>query len=1433
MSKGWVFLPFQATMLAVLALAFGDLATVAGEVQTYGGTANHPGFASAAGLKNLALGSLCAPEPFCHLLIDGSTKGFERHANMFTAHRGLRGRKGPGSAAANGTGIEAGDMQAVAAATSAKEVQRFHLFLNHHPYVARIIVYLSPSAASGLPRMHSKKLELKIMAWTKEDRALAHAGHPLGPPSLFWDKPVDEDEEEEEWPDTSEDEKHLLRGRSIMLDVGHMIVAVAVEWARSDDGLEPGLEITEVAVMSSFDDSETEDELDDSVLDELLQETEEEEADVLLHSRKASAILTDRLGGEVTSNVLGTAYEGESKRFVSTSRHSLVAGRVAPRTSPSDEKLPARESHGQKRPLRTTMAPVQDDASELPSTDNSALVGLSQSHFADRPQANSFLSKGSGEGVTPRVKALIGSGLPATCLLVSVLGVAAVLLPKLLRKDQEDRAYDRLPEADLEESHLAEGISGRGWIHESMSNDDAALPTVAAGSSDTTTGSASTSRSTSPAGRGARSTESEPEGEPPGEAPASSQQDPEDLNQRSGFRGRGPILCTNRMQTSSPEGHTCTEVGTISKAQVPRLPVGHNTPQTVRGQVMLLYASPLCYLDQDRRPRPMVQIPFEKEWGVIVQAHNEAKAALREGHCGALSRRATGGRCGWFRPGASMAAGPLTAGSLQRMVAPASAWAAASVLQLSAHGDRGRLVLEACQDGKGTATAHCLSSEALTSMLELRNAAGQCKTGGLRLLILNCCSLRAAGAQFAQGGIPHVICCAADLMDSASLIFLFTLYSSLFQGSTVSRAFLSAKVALCSSSEAAAQAVAQHFVLLPEDKDHDEVLFPPEWIRAPIEGPLGMLGSSDSGGALTSSGRLEGLTPPPADGNGSSTESTEEASTSGAEPRSSAESNSRIGCSSPEESTSSSDCDTTSSGGVIEDDEWLPPQPDLSSRANSAREARLNRLLDFRGRSPLATGQRRGQRGSARTEPSTSGPTPLGRGLKPRRSTSTANLPEGPLCSPFAWSVPAMPEDFLGRAVDVWHVLRYLSTRRAVVVCGAEGQDHGVGKTAVLDAVHRSYVLQMGGVCIAVPMRSLSQYEIAGAGAGGWIEKIQSAVTRVHRECRERWTASTRAPPTSMTPLRVRSSSSTGNCQNTWRRRAHRGPCILKSVGSAVRHGFHPLSDPVAAQPQLDELIEDLMSLTSLCEVRRQDRPAGVVLLLDECDHLIQQEHFQAAIADVLHRCPLLRIVLSTHQRMVGTAGGHFKVVHHAIEGLPPREAARLFLRRAQRVLRWGELAGAELLCKGGRDARSPVVINQATENEVLQLVATHPAVAAQCGNPRRLIELASRVGPSLPTLWDLAPLEVQTPLARLPTQAPRAAHARVAVPPAPQVMGACHLGVPIAPQVCVQASASCIAFSAPCTAITREHQVAESEMAPLLGMLSYNESGNGSPAQP
>mmetsp|Transcript_63730 Transcript_63730/g.137035 ORF Transcript_63730/g.137035 Transcript_63730/m.137035 type:complete len:1283 (+) Transcript_63730:98-3946(+) len=762
---------------------------------------------------------------------------------------------------------------------------------------------------------------------------------------------------------------------------------------------------------------------------------------------------------------------------------------------------------------------------------------------------------------------------------------------------------------------------------------------------------------------------------------------------------------------------------------------------SARGRVVMLYASPLCYRDPEHGPTPMPTLPFEREWEVLMQAHDLAAAALREaaapGHPGTGTATPGGGlgrATRWRRPGVSLAAQPLTAGSLQRALAPVAAGGAARVLHISAHGARNCLVLEDSADQRPL-TAHLLSCGQLREMLQLRGiSAGQGGSSGVRLVLLNACSLRAAGAEFAESGVPHVIGSSASLRDSASCVFLRALYGSLFQGSSVVRAFEAGRVALRSDAEAATRAAAEDFYLLPEGADHAEVLFQlqSKHLAASAAAEARQLPAAAKESSLH-------LGPPGQEectlGHGHSSSDGE-------------------GSSSPREagrrSGGSSDSGGSLGSGSLEDG-W-------GTTSSGEEEGAMQRLTSGLRTAASSAAGRCQQLGNAMAAPLGSGrsgvtgersPRPVAPQL-PRRSRGTSEqsvqMSAAAVLSPFGKVGCATPEDFLGRALDAWVVLQHLSARRAVVLCGAPGEDHGVGKSAVLDAVHRAFVLQMGGVCVHV--RSLGKVAVGGGGAC-WIETATAAVRAVSRECQTQWWPG--ATPRSLAWGRSRGGSGPlVRRRGSLAREGAGGGGLAKVL--AVRPGFHPLSDPLATAPALEELAAELAALAELCEARSREWPTAtgrILFILDDCDHLIQQAHFQDAVENLLHRCAVCSVILSTQQRMVRAAGGQFKVVQHELRGLAPRDAARLFLRRAQRPLRWGELLSYAGGSNQKLDPQDPVVMTKENEGAVLDIVASLPCMAALRGNPRRIIELAGNVGPSLLSLSHLvSPPLRQPPLA-------------------------------------------------------------------------------------
>mmetsp|Transcript_117641 Transcript_117641/g.183796 ORF Transcript_117641/g.183796 Transcript_117641/m.183796 type:complete len:310 (-) Transcript_117641:13-942(-) len=306
----------------------------------------------------------------------------------------------------------------------------------------------------------------------------------------------------------------------------------------------------------------------------------------------------------------------------------------------------------------------------------------------------------------------------------------------------------------------------------------------------------------------------------------------------------------------------------------------------------------------------------------------------------------------------------------------------------------------------------------------------------------------------------------------------------------------------------------------------------------------------------------------------------------------------------------------------------------------------------------------------------------------------------------------------------------------------------------------------MGGVCIPVHLKALCNGDVVSvASTWEWMIRVKEVVQSTFDEYLEiaRQPSGTDQKQ-DVSPFAQRSSIVSGVCngsaQALRRRITVRSGSHNKACSRSVSRGFHSLSDPVATRPVLEELVAVMSAFSEYCAERERALPASgrctsgirILLLLDECDHLIQQRHFQDAIAEVLRKCAAYSLVLSTQQQMVETGGGWFKVVHKQVAGLSPKYAAQLLLRRSHRPLYWDEIPKnidssneveddlANPNCKDTTPSmRQQVVKTRENELEILGRIAAHPVIAAQQGNPRRLIEIASQLRDSLENLSDLA----------------------------------------------------------------------------------------------
>lgn len=274
--------------------------------------------------------------------------------------------------------------------------------------------------------------------------------------------------------------------------------------------------------------------------------------------------------------------------------------------------------------------------------------------------------------------------------------------------------------------------------------------------------------------------------------------------------------------------------------------------------------------------------------------------------------------------------------------------------------------------------------------------------------------------------------------------------------------------------------------------------------------------------------------------------------------------------------------------------------------------------------------------------------------FKGPRSTSNASAGSGtnrPLrrWRPALPSLPAPADDFISRDSDVWAVVGLLYRRRLVVVCGAKGTKHGIGKTGVAEEVAR-------------------------------------------------WATARAAFPGGVHFVRLAGNSSLAAQADPW----------------ASVYGV--LSRRPRAKSPLDAVMDELK------------RAKGQSLLvLDEADHIVQQEAFQRALQSVLSQVSKLHVLVTTHQS-VFWPDGKYKAVHFQLRPLSKHACARLFMRRIGRPLHSLDFA---------EDARH-VIAATPDPAAYLEALVQHPIQGLWQGHPRQVLAAAARVNADLRSLNDL-----------------------------------------------------------------------------------------------
>lgn len=439
--------------------------------------------------------------------------------------------------------------------------------------------------------------------------------------------------------------------------------------------------------------------------------------------------------------------------------------------------------------------------------------------------------------------------------------------------------------------------------------------------------------------------------------------------------------------------------------------------------------------------------------------------------------------------------------------------------------------------------------------------------------------------------------------------------------------------------------------------------------------------------------------------------------------------------------------------------------------------------------------------------------------------------------------LPPMPEDFVGRTLDVWAIIQHLERRRMVVVSADQESEHGLGLTSVCEVATR--YLQLRSFC-GLRDTNLSFGKVArvylDSLSGHTSGKKNSWIDRLRRQINEQmvddWVPSKSGNYTGSTTASGGCSSSHDDSHVSLSSRMTTGspfqasPCahdtqehagdiecgvfniakndlrfVPTSLGGCDDSGeessdhladiesngdsasssderrtsvdLREVADilsaeaarqekmripPVYARGNKRELsgqssrngsirsMKNSMSwrnshnaqLADLCmDLKQLSANERMLVLLDECDHLVQQEHFQEALQCLLKDCPNISFLLSTHQPIYsgsnegsgssnpgsarGSGSSHqkflkfqaYKNVHVVIKKLPDEEAGKLFLRRLSKLITWSQL---------GYEGDDRNVRLQGDLNHVYRRVGKSPFMQKLEGHPRRVIEAAMRM---------------------------------------------------------------------------------------------------------
>jgi len=305
--------------------------------------------------------------------------------------------------------------------------------------------------------------------------------------------------------------------------------------------------------------------------------------------------------------------------------------------------------------------------------------------------------------------------------------------------------------------------------------------------------------------------------------------------------------------------------------------------------------------------------------------------------------------------------------------------------------------------------------------------------------------------------------------------------------------------------------------------------------------------------------------------------------------------------------------------------------------------------------------------------------------------------------------VPPRPQDFVGRAEDIYKILSVMHKRRACVIHGPEG----VGKSAL--AVELAHFASAPGRLFSCAARVVRLETARLAGVAGTIEEALESLTVELRVSLRLWSGCSRA---SFASSHCSTPSLGSRCS------------VAASLGGESPNHLDALEQLHPARERMR---------TRLQQVERSRRSSRVLLIIDDEVGVVgSSPEVQRMLGELLDHTYRLHVLVCSREPIYQCLGAT-KAVNLPLSGLDDQEAARLLLQRIHRMLEPADFFSSALSASAAPDVAAAARHPPTTMDDAVRLLRGHALLRGLGGNPGAIRAVGARVHDGGPTLAQLA----------------------------------------------------------------------------------------------